>query len=113
MSRLVIERALGDYTPGTEYRWDALLNSTPAPAGLPGSNVGPTRVKNVVSNLIDPVDIPWAWNGFQIPSRPAQAAGNGHAAGPPAPASGTDGVPEQQAGHAQATPQTPPQEQTP
>jgi hypothetical protein len=113
MARLVIERALSDYTPGTEYRWDALLNSTPAPAGLPGSNVGPTRVKNVAHDLIDPADIPWAWNGFQIPGGTAKASGDGHGAGTPEPASGTDGVPEQQAGHAQATPPAPTQEQTP
>src|SRR3954451_19931374 len=80
MSRLVIERALHGYTPGSIYRWDAMLNSTPGPAGAKDSKVGPSQPKVTKTALVDPSTISWAWNGFKIPggsgSKPAGAGGH-------------------------------------
>ncbi|HMA33008.1 MAG TPA: hypothetical protein VKY74_00905 [Chloroflexia bacterium] len=97
MSRLVIERALHGYTPGAEYRWDALLNSAAAPAGSPASKVGPTHPPAPVTALLDPQEIAWAWHPYQIPGRGARPAPTDHPANAPAAAPGPDGVPEEQA----------------
>src|SRR5205823_506456 len=68
MARLVIERALSDYVPGKEYRWDVLLNSAPPPLAV-GPNAGPSRGASGFQNT---------WQPFQVATRPA--AGNGQAA---------------------------------
>ncbi len=105
MSRLVIERALHGYTPGAIYRWDALLNSAPGPAGSPASKAGPSQPQFTKTALVDPTTIPWAWNGYEIPglqrtgSAPAAAGASVGAVKPQqagaAPVTqGTEGVPE-------------------
>lgn len=95
MSRLVIERALHGYTPGSIYRWDAMLNSTSPPAGATGGVAGPSQPQVTKTALVDPSTIPWAWNGFKIPggtsgSKPAGQGGHHD----PAPEQGGDSVPE-------------------
>jgi hypothetical protein len=104
MSRLVIDRALSDYTPGREYRWDGLLNSAPPPAGAPQSAVGPTKTGFARPALLDPTDIGWAWNPFQIPGRQSgsgDGAAQTQAPGAQQPATGTDQIPEEAEGAAE------------
>ncbi|MGI8588973.1 MAG: ATP-grasp domain-containing protein [Chloroflexia bacterium] len=98
MSRLVIERALNGYAPTVSYRWDAMLNSTPAPAGMADAAAAPSRPSTPVAPLLDPQKIAWAWNPYKIPGRQAgQEAGE-----PPQAKSETpvvpEGVPEEASG---------------
>jgi hypothetical protein len=100
MSRLVIERALSGYTPGSQYRWDAFLNSAPPPAGAPQAQVGPSHPATGAAALVNPRDVPWVWNGYTIPDHQA-----GPAPVPPphresAPPSAPDGVAEEAAARA-------------
>jgi hypothetical protein len=83
MARLCIERALSDYVPGREYRWDALLNSAPPPLG---TGKGVPGFQNT-------------WRPFQVGAQPA--GGGSGSGGTPAhehePDKNPDEVPEMEA----------------
>ncbi len=84
MARLVIYRALSDYTPGRDYRWDSLLNSAPPPTGGAAAPLRP--------DYVDLNTIPWAWHPYQIPGGGGAPSGAGPDEAPVA--AGTDQVPE-------------------
>jgi hypothetical protein len=86
MARLCIERALSDYVPGREYRWDTLLNSTPGPLSV-GPSSGPSKGVAGFQNT---------WKPFQVGTRPAGGDG-GTPAHEHEPDKNADTVPEMEA----------------